>query len=114
MKPRSEWKQPQRKAWLARGTKPIPKRNETATAKRQARYKKALSSAHWKALRKQVFAEQGGLCVCGQEPMTTLDHLTYFRLGHELREDVQGLGDVCNARETTSKRANWAQPRRGR
>lgn len=102
----------QRREWMKRGTKPLPKVNPRQKAAREKRYKAALASAHWKALRKQVFAEQHGLCVCGQEPMTVLDHLTYARLGHELREDVQGLGDVCNARETTSHRANWFQPRR--
>jgi 5-methylcytosine-specific restriction endonuclease McrA len=113
MKPRAAWKQPKRNAWLARGTKPIPKVNVAATARRQKKYKKALGSAHWKKLRAQVFAEQGGVCaLCGEEPTTILDHLTYARLGHELREDVRGLGDRCNAIETTSKRANWAQPRR--
>lgn len=102
----------QRKSWLQRGTKPLPKVNPRQRAARAKRYKQALSSKHWKALRKQVFAEQHGLCVCGQEPMTILDHLSYARLGHELREDVQGVGPVCDARETTSKRANWFSPRR--
>lgn len=106
---------PPRKAWLARGTKPIRAVNPIAKAKREKRYKKAISSPHWKALRKQVFEEQGGLCICGQEPMTTLDHInSYMRLGKELREDVRGLGARCNAIETTSKRANWANGRRGR
>lgn len=120
MKPRHLWKQPKRvelprrTSWLPRGTKPIPKVNTDATAKRIARYQKALHSAHTRALKKQVFAEQGGLCVCGQEPMTVLDHLRYTRLGHELREDVQGLGKICNARETTSKRANWVNGGRKR
>jgi hypothetical protein len=97
---------------MPRGTKPLPRVNPRQKAARDARYKKALASPHWKALRKQVFAEQHGLCVCGQEPMTVLDHLTYARLGHELREDVQGLGPICDRRETTSKRANWFSPRR--
>ena len=87
--------------------------NPERQAKRRKVYAKALRSPHWKQLRAQVYAEQDGLCICGQEPMTILDHKTYARLGHELREDVQGLGDVCNARETTSKRANWFQPQRG-
>lgn len=115
MKPRAEWKRPQRRAWLKSSMRPIPKVNEVATAKRKERYAKALRSAHWKALRRQVYEEQGGLCICGQEPMTVLDHInSYLRLGNELREDVRGLGPVCNARETTQHRANWAQPRRGR
>lgn len=89
--------------------------NPEATKKRRARYAKALSSKHWKALRTQVFEEQGGLCVCGQEPMTVLDHInSYMRLGHELREDVRGLGPICNARETVAHRANWAGDRRGK
>jgi 5-methylcytosine-specific restriction endonuclease McrA len=96
-----------RTAWMPRGTKPLPSVNPRQQAARKARYAKALRSPHTRALRKQVFREQQGLCVCGQEPMTVLDHLTYARLGHELRDDVQGLGPVCNARETTSKRANW-------
>jgi hypothetical protein len=94
--------------------KPIPKVNVERQARRRAAYQKALRSPHTKALRKQVYLEQGGLCVCRQEPMTVLDHLRYTRLGHELREDVQGLGPVCNARETTTKRANWMNGRRGR
>ena len=81
--------------------------NPKKHAKRRKGYAAALRSAHWKALRAQVYEEQNGLCLCGKEPMTVLDHKTYARLGHELREDVQGWGDVCNARETTSKRANW-------
>jgi hypothetical protein len=97
---------------MKRSATPLPKVNPRQKAAREKRYKAALKSAHWKALRKQVYAEQHGLCVCGQEPMTVLDHLHYQRLGCELREDVQGLGDVCNARETTSKRANWFSPRR--
>lgn len=89
----------------------VKRANPERQAKRRRRYHAALRSAHWKALRRQVFREQDGLCVCGHEPMTVLDHKTYARLGHELREDVQGLGAVCNARETTLKRANWASPR---
>lgn len=102
----------QRRSWMSRGTKPLPKVNPRQKAAREKRYKQALASKHWKALKAQVYEEQDGLCVCGEEPMTVLDHLSYARLGHELREDVQGLGDVCNARETTSKRANWFSPRR--
>ena len=49
---------PPRRSWLQRGTKPIPQVNPAAKARRESRYKKALSSAHWKALRKQVFDEQ--------------------------------------------------------
>jgi hypothetical protein len=97
---------------MKRGTKPVPKVNARQKAARAKRYKKALASPHWKALRARVYEEQHGLCVCGQEPMTVLDHLTYARLGRELREDVQGLGPTCNARETTEKRANWFSPRR--
>jgi hypothetical protein len=118
---------PPRRAWIRRRTKPKPspggtprtrtpikKVNRERQAKRRAAYQKALRSPHTKALRKQVYHEQGGLCVCRQEPMTVLDHIHYQRLGHELREDVQGLGPVCNARETTGKRANWMNGRRGR
>lgn len=102
-----------RKAWMQRGTRPLPKVNARQQAKRKKGYAKALGSAYWKRLKALVYQEQGGLCVCGQEPMTILDHLHYQRLGAELRTDVQGLGDVCNARETTSKRANWmGGPRR--
>jgi hypothetical protein len=107
-------RKPLKKSWIKRGTKELPKVNVRQQAKRKKVYAAALRSAHWKALKKQVYEEQGGLCICGQEPMTILDHLHYQRLGHELRSDVQGLGDVCNARETTSKRANWmGGPRRG-
>lgn len=101
-----------RGAWIKRSTKPLPPVNPRQQAARQKRYAKALRSPHTKALRKQVYAEQGGLCVCGEEPMTVLDHLTYARLGHELREDVRGLGPICNAKATTSERANWFSPKR--
>lgn len=96
-----------RSAWIARSRTPINKVNPERRAKRRKVYQKAIHSPHWRALRAQVFAEQKGLCVCGREPMSVLDHKTYARFGRELREDVQGLGDRCNARETTSKRANW-------
>ena len=99
--------QPRRRAWIKRGAKGLPARNPARQAKRRKRYAAALRSAHTKTLRRQVYEEQGGLCVCGQEPMTVLDHICYTRLGRELREDVRGLGPVCNARETTRHRANW-------
>jgi hypothetical protein len=103
---------PLRRVARLQGGAPLKPVNPERQAKRRARYRKALASPHWQALRAQVYAEQGGLCICGQEPMTVLDHRTYARLGRELREDVQGLGDRCNARETTAKRANWFTPRR--
>jgi len=101
-----------RTARLTRSVAALPKVNRDRQKRRRRGYQKALHSAHWRQLKAQVFAEQRGLCVCGQEAMTVLDHLTYARLGKELRDDVRGLGDICNARETLAHRVNWRHDRR--
>lgn len=122
MKPRSELKQPKRKAWLARGTKPIPKVNAERRAKKAKRYSAHLKSASFRALRLLAFARDGWQCVeiidgvrCQfvDESRTghglIADHTSYARFGHELLEDLQTRCRSCDRRCTPLERANHAQ-----
>lgn len=99
---------------IRRSSKPIPQVNISAKARRDARYRKVISSPRWKALRGKVWArmqEHAGpswsvvLCECGcGQTMTSISemqlaHLTYSRFGHELETDVQGQTKWCNAKE---------------
>lgn len=83
--------------------------NPEAKAKREARYRKVLSSPRWKALRRErwemVLRMFGvGTCEnCGALlPSLTdahLGHRTYARFGHELIEDVEIDCPKCNQTE---------------
>lgn len=97
------------RTWLKRGTKSIPKVNATAKAKRDARYRKVISSPRWKALRRErwemVLKMFGvGTCEnCGAliESLSKahLGHRTYARFGHELIDDVEIDCPPCNTAE---------------
>lgn len=89
--------------------KAIRKVNPVAKAKREKRYKSHLSSAYWKALRRErwemVLRMYGdGTCENCGGPIETLSkahlaHLTYARFGHELIEDVRINCPYCNTAE---------------
>lgn len=98
-----------RKTYLKRSTKPIRKVNPVAKAKREKRYKAHLSSAYWKALRRErwevVLRMYGdGTCENCGGPIVSLSeahlgHRTYARFGHELIEDVEIDCPRCNMEE---------------
>lgn len=91
---------------VRRSLKPIPQVNVSAKAKRDKRYRKALSSAHWKFLRLQTWEKAGPDHICEYcgDPIQyfadmQLAHKTYARLGRELPEDVALNHRWCNSRE---------------
>lgn len=100
------------RTWLKRGTKKIPQSNPEAKARRDARYRKVISSPRWKALRRKVWermrkrdwrgdvrrCENCGKALYWMSEMQ-LAHLTYARFGKELDSDVQGQCKQCNQTE---------------
>lgn len=98
---------------VKRSIKPIPQVNAVAKAKRDARYRKVISSSRWKALRRKVWermivkrddpgivrrCENCGVPLYELKEMQ-LAHLTYARFGHELDSDVEGQCKNCNQTE---------------
>lgn len=102
-------KSPRRSGFLKRSSAPIPKSNPVAQAKRQKRYKKALSNAHARAQRKMLLLRCNGICEkCGlpfteDDPMER-SHITYARFGNELDTDVQGWHRSENRMERAMRR----------
>lgn len=89
--------------------KAIRKVNPVAKAKRDKRYKSHLSSAYWKALRRERWAMVlrmygDGTCEDCGGPIASLaeahlGHKTYARFGHELIGDVKINCPYCNTTE---------------
>lgn len=100
-----------RKREMARGTKPLARTTRLKPAgetkrKKDARYRAYLKSPEWRAKRKACLERAGGQCECTwkdsmeidgervsfwrrcSERPTSVHHLTYARLFHELPEDL--------------------------
>lgn len=120
---------PRRKKHLASSRKPVAQMNPARKARRARGYRARLARADWTPLRLACFERDDFRCTgrlafeqttirCTWRDITRTgkgliaDHKTYARFGRENLDDLRTLCSSCNSIETTSKRANWAEPRR--
>lgn len=110
---------PQRKTWLAKGTKPIPEINTERAKKRQARYSKHLRTKAFRAVRLKRFQLDDYRCyLCGEQfeiQDLTFDHDGYNNVGHETVEDGKTACKWCHRCKDNAKvvRAMAIQRRKG-
>jgi 5-methylcytosine-specific restriction endonuclease McrA len=100
-KPLPRGNPPKRTSYLPRSSKPIPKVNAAASARRRAAYRKYLASATWKRIRAQKLGEspecemQHAGCLLTEQ--LTVHHTTYARFGgDELMSDLQTACRPCH------------------
>lgn len=68
-------------------------------------YEKYLRSKEWAAKRKEAFAYYGKRCArCGSTYRLQVHHKNYWRLGHELMEDLEVVCSRCHKLEHGPRR----------